>query len=166
MSKRIYGICVAFLVLYSGCTVGLRQKKVADAVPADTSLSVPETRRGSATVQYTFLDTINRGNELRLTDGDFGKQPSAGVSAVAASAETRYRVQLLASSRIETVREKKKEVEKKISEPVMIGYEAPYYKLYAGDFLKRQDAQSFLPTLKRLGFQDAWIVSTKAVSEN
>ena len=56
--------------------------------------------------------------------------------------------------------------QKKIKEQVVIGYEAPYYKLYAGNFLKRLEAQTFLPKLKKLGFLDAWIVSTSVTPEN
>ena len=170
MSKKIYRIVVTCLLLFSGCTMlNQRQKKNVDTMAEDTSSSVSDERRSSATVQYTFLDTLNRGNELQLNEEDFGTQSdkvSNDMSSVAATSEIRYRVQLLASSRIETVREQKKMVEKKISEPILIGYEAPYYKLYAGDFSRRQDAQSLLPKVKRLGFPDAWVVSTKVLPEN
>lgn len=120
-------------------------------------------------VAYTFLDTINSGNELLLTDADFGKSDQKDVSDGSSGksiTETRYRIQVFASNRIETAREQKKELEKKITEQVVIGYEAPYYKLYAGSFLKRQEAQAVLIKLKKLGLIDAWIVSTSVFPEN
>ena len=149
--------------------MNLRQKKSVTTAPEDTASPSSDERKRSATVRYTFLDTLDRGNELQLNDQDFGRQSdkvSSDMSIVTGASEIRYRVQLLASSRIETVREQKKEVEKKLREPVIIGYEAPYYKLYAGDFSRRQDAQSLLPKVKRLGYPDAWVVSTKVLPEN
>ena len=158
------------IVLFSGCALtGMRQKKTTVATDRDTTASAVDEDRAAPSVQYTFLDTLNRGNELRLSEDDFGNQSNKvenDMGAVVAATETRYRVQLIASNRIETVRERKKEVEKKISEPVVIGYEAPYYKLYAGNFLKRQEAQAILPKLKKLGFLDAWVVSTKVLPED
>lgn len=158
--------CILF---FTGCAVTLHQKKTDETVPEDSTETSPGEDKNRPAIQYTFLDTLNQGNELQLTDEPGDKQSdrvkNAGMSTPTLSG-TRYRVQLLASSRIETVREKKKEVEKNIREPVVIGYEAPYYKLYAGDFLKRQDAQALLPKLKRLGYQDAWVVATKVSPEN
>ena len=159
--------CILF---FTGCAVTLHQKKTEETVSEDSTEAFQEEDKNRPAVQYTFLDTLNQGNELHLNDESGDNKQSdrvktTGISTPALS-ETRYRVQLLASSRIETVREKKKEVEKNIREPVVIGYEAPYYKLYAGEFLKRQDAQALLPKLKRLGYQDAWVVSTRVSPEN
>jgi hypothetical protein len=66
-------------------------------------------------VQYTFLDTINRGNELVLTNEDFDKaggQQVAQLTSDTQGDETRYRVQVFASNKIETIREQKKLLEK------------------------------------------------------
>ena len=119
---------------------------------------------------YTFLDTINRGNELALTIDDFEKNGEQKVAIVTShkgsGVEARYRIQVFASNRIETIREKKKELEKQIKEEVVIGYEAPYYKLYAGSFQRRQDAKIMLPKLKKLGYLDAWIVSINITPHN
>ena len=163
----VSAVCV--LIVFSGCMMNLRQKKTTQTADSDTTGQVAEPDEYSAKVQYTFLDTINQGNELRLTDDALGDQSDKVESTTAnttASSETRYRVQLLASSRIETVREQKKMVEKKLSEQVLIGYEAPYYKLYAGSFMTRKDAEALLPKIKKLGFPDAWIVTTKIPAEN
>ncbi len=169
MSRRLIGTGLFCILFFTGCAVNLHQKKSDETTPEDSTGASLEENEKRPMVQYTFLDTLNKGNELQLADEPGGKQfdrvKSTGVSTPALS-ETHYRVQLLASSRIETVREKKKEVEKKIREPVVIGYEAPYYKLFAGDFVKRQEAQALLPKLKRLGYQDAWVVATKVSPEN
>jgi hypothetical protein len=125
----------------------------------------PEEKRITTRIVFTFLDTINYQNELRLTEDDFEKDAKTTESALSEAAlpESLYRIQVFASNRIETVRAQKKELEKSTEEPVIIGYEAPYYKLFAGGFNKKQDAQSILLKLKRIGYVDAWIVSTKAI---
>ena len=169
MSRRLVGIGLLCILFFTGCAVNLHQKKTVEPVSEDSTAASLEEDKNRPDVHYTFLDTLNQGNELQLDDesGDIQaeRMKNAGAAASAMS-ETRFRVQLLASSRIETVREKKKEVEKQIREPIVIGYEAPYYKLYAGDYLKRQEAQALLPKLKRMGFQDAWVVSTRVFPEN
>jgi hypothetical protein len=124
----------------------------------------------SMEVMYTFLDTINRGNEFALSNDDFEKNGEQKVALVTSTKESeaqkRYRIQVFASNRIETIREKKKELELQIKEEVVIGYEAPYYKLYAGSFQKRQDAKVMLPKLKKMGYHDAWIVSINIASQD
>jgi len=170
MGRYVYIAILGLFILFTGCVLtNSQQKRTSDAPSVATAATAVEKDKTVPAVQYTFLDTLNRGNELQLSDNDFSTESNRvenDIASAVTATETRYRVQLLASSRIETIREQKKEIEKKISEPVVIGYEAPYYKLYAGNFLKRQEAQVLLPKLKRLGFQDAWVVSTKAVPEN
>jgi hypothetical protein len=170
MVRYIYGAALCLSVFFSGCALtDLQQKKTAEPSSEATVPPVVQDDESAPDVHYTYLDTLNKGNELQLSDVELGGQATGVANDMAravTATETRYRVQLIASSRIETLREQKKEIEKKISEPVVIGYEAPYYKLFAGNFLKRQDAQVLLPKVKRLGFQDAWVVSTKVVPEN
>ena len=78
----------------------------------------------------------------------------------------KYRIQLFASSQIEALREQKKVAEEKTNLPVFIAYEAPYYKLFAGDFIQKADAEGNLKKLKKIGYNDAWIVSSKGTPAN
>ncbi|MBN1308399.1 MAG: SPOR domain-containing protein [Chitinispirillaceae bacterium] len=164
---RVAVLCIASSFL--GCFGGKAGRKVSGEAAAQTEAVVDNEEVSPSSVAYTFLDTVNRGNELLLTDADFGRSGrnsvSDGTSGESITA-TRYRIQVLASTRIEAARVQKKELEKKIAEQVVIGYEAPYYKLFAGSFLKRQEAQALLMKLKKIGFIDAWIVSAKVSSEN
>ena len=172
MRRSICSIAVVGMVLFPGCFSNKARKVESEERASQPASEAVDERIAPATINYTFLDTINQGKELTLSDEDFGKGDQEGVtgsgsaSAVPAVPETRYRVQVLASNRVETAREQKKELEKKISEPVVIGYEAPYYKLFAGSFPQRQDAQKTLLKLKKLGFTDAWIVSASVTPEN
>ena len=158
------------LLLLPGCLFyPIKKKKVSDESAVTPNTVVVDERVPPASLNYTFLDTINRGNELLLTEADFEKSnqtTESDGSSLQTPPETRYRVQILASNRIEAAREQKKELEKKVKETLVIGYEAPYYKLYAGSFVKRRDAQVLLLKIKKLGFLDAWIVSTSVTPEN
>jgi hypothetical protein len=161
------------MIFIPGCTITEKSRQKSSEqqeITAEPKSVVVDDNKKRSSAQYTFLDTINQGNEILLNDSDFGRNSQKSLNDISTSssvsAETKYRVQVFASNRIETVREQKKELEKKITDPVVIGYEAPYYKLFTGSFLKRQDAQLILIKVKKLGFVDAWIVSTTVVPED
>ncbi len=160
---------VAAMVAFTGCLTpqATRKQKAVPEEGTEGSTTAIIEERPAGSIQYTFLDTINRGNELFLSDEDFDRSDRHNTIENSSAGEvTRYRIQVFASNRIETVREQKKKLEALIKEQVLIGYEAPYYKLYAGDCSKRQEAQVILAKLKKIGYLDAWIVTNNVASEN
>ena len=46
--------------------------------------------------------------------------------------------------------------------PVTVVFEPPYYKLLAGDFAQRSEAENCCAQLKKIRYNDAWIVRTAA----
>jgi hypothetical protein len=44
-----------------------------------------------------------------------------------------------------------------------IGYDAPYYKIRAGDFLVRSEAEEFRRTLHEAGMPEAWVVRDRVL---
>ncbi|MCX7725825.1 MAG: SPOR domain-containing protein [Chitinispirillaceae bacterium] len=173
MSFRLLFLGILVLLLYSCLGTKksrsyIKEKEQTTKVE-ETKIETPKEERG---LVLTYLDTLNQGKELVLTDNDFDKgsegifSPSESGSTATLVAEKRFRIQVLASNRIETVREAKKELEKKISEQISIGYEAPYYKLYVGSFSKKADAKTLLMKLKNMGYNDAWIVAISSGAEN
>jgi hypothetical protein len=121
-------------------------------------------------VQPTYLDTLNAGRELRLSDDDFGavaRPPdtaSASPSRPTAEMAEGFRIQCVASSDIEAVRARKKAVGTSLGYPTYIVYEKPYYKLHVGDFAARKDAESALARVKKAGYPEAWIVRSKVAA--
>lgn len=169
MRRIVFFIVVCFAFVLMGCLSSQSGRAVKDEQEdiSDNRAMVDDDL--PKTIQYTFLDTVNRGKELVLTDSDFSSETDLGTSGETGTdgvKENRFRIQVFASNRIETIREQKKELEKKITERVDMGYDAPYYKLYTGSFVKRQDAQPLLKKLKALGYVDAWVVSSGVISEN
>ncbi len=115
-------------------------------------------------VAPTYLDSLNEGRELRLTDDDFSSiaRQQTDVPARTPSGRTEaadaYRVQCFASSSIEAVRAEKKVAEEKLDFPTYIVFVEPYYKLHVGDFKSRADADAALERIKKAGYSEAWIV--------
>ena len=170
-SRTLLRITVIMSLFFSNCFNNVIKRKSStldDDSQQDVSIEEKKVPV-PADVQYTFLDTINSGNEIALTDKDFGSDSEQKVTRISSShtgVDTRYRVQVFASYRIEAVREQQKQLENKLKEELLIGYEAPYYKLFAGSYENRKEAEKLLPKLKKLGYFDAWIVTTNALSEN
>jgi hypothetical protein len=118
------------------------------------------------TAGETYLDTLNRGRELSLSDKDFisivpETTTVTGAKSGRAEIPNGFRVQCFASSQIERVRAEQKVIETKVKFPVYIVYAAPYYKLLIGDFVARQEADAAATRLKELGYADAWVMRTK-----
>jgi len=163
--KYIIFVLAAFLLATLGCEPAAR--KPADAVEpaptteADLRASYSAAAKGS---NATFLDTLNRGKEVALTDSDL---PALEVTAVTALPDsnpqgvTRFRIQILASSQIDMVRQEKLNAEAATGLPVFMASEQSLYKLYVGDFKTRADADAALPEVKNKGYRDAWVVTVK-----
>lgn len=162
----IFTIIVA--TIWVGCTpLGITKKKTQESEGTEDSNVTQQNRyEPTSPAHYTFLDTLNWGNEISMEDSDFQKEtaPVSEVVMQQAEAAVRYKIQLFASSQIETIREQKRQIETKIKIPLSISFESPYYKLLAGNFAQRSEAELQLKKIKSLGYTDAWIVSTKAVN--
>jgi hypothetical protein len=136
----------------------------------------------------TFLDTLNNGREVSLTGADFSapsvaQKPAVQGNAAQQAADTlsgaitagpkheagvvpsRFKIQILAGTQEQQVKKEKNVLAAKISLPVSVSFEAPYYKLFAGDFAQRIEAETWCAQLKNLGYNDVWIVRTAAAQK-
>ena len=161
--KRVLVVLTVLLVYYVGCTPYMKKMKETKEVTDDASTATQSAaNQRTAPARLTYLDTLNRGKEIRLSESDLANNSlQVSENQVGPASVAHYRIQLFASSRIETLREQKKELEPKLNLPMFIAYEAPYYKLLAGDFMQRSEAEAQLTKLKKSGFPDAWIVTSK-----
>jgi cell division septation protein DedD len=165
MNKKFY-LKVVVVACVVSCTPYIGSKNVDNDTDVENSVQSASDAQAAAAargkVQPTYLDTINADNEVALTqpEGNSLVQPQGAIDS------SRFRIQLFASSQIETLREQKRYFESKIELPLYISFETPYYKLLAGDFSRREDAEAGLAKLKKLGYPDAWIVASKPITEN
>lgn len=171
MNVRVITI-LSITSLVIGCTpyVGKKPELTPPPQPEKKVETVVQVTPSPAVVSsdkqmLTLIDTLNKGKEYALAESDFISQSTKSgkstVSAVQSEMITKYRVQILASSQPERLKEDKKKLEKQISAVLSIVQEAAYYKLYAGEFNQKSDADTLLIKIKKLGYTDAWVATVK-----
>jgi len=160
-----WNVVVVILVLLNSNYA--MSKRVKEEEPSGTSPAY-EVGDKTPTVPETYLDTLNRGREISLPDKSFSPIFSETTAASAQSGgagatevPNGFRVQVIASSQIEKVRSEQKSLESRVSYPLYVIVTPPYYKLVAGDFVKRAEADAAVAKLKELGYPDAWVVRSK-----
>lgn len=132
---------------------------------------------GDSKVTLTFLDTLNKGREVVFVNPEAeqkkkaqalpaprpdtqqvlpptGRDPKRETGSVL----SRFRIQVLATTQEQQARQEKGALAAKTGLPVSIVFEQPYYKLFAGEFTQRAEAENNLAQMKRMGYNDAWIV--------
>lgn len=89
-----------------------------------------------------------------------GYEPSrtGGPEGLVPEMEEGYRVQVFSSQSLTQAQEAEKRVKAITQRKVYLHYDPPQYKVRVGDFLTRSLAIAFCDSIKRLGFQDAWVV--------
>ncbi len=89
-----------------------------------------------------------------------GVTPSQPAELVAG-----FRVQLFSSTDIDEAQAKKAEAEALFpNDWIYLVYDPPTYKIRAGNFLARFEADRFLKQATEKGYQDAWVVPAKVFS--
>jgi hypothetical protein len=123
--------------------------------------------------QLTFLDTLNKGREVSIGAADFAPPapavqtaaqaaPGADTVRKADATPVGIRVQVIASRQEAQVNKEKAMLAAKLDQPLSVVFESPYYKLFAGNFADRAEAEKCLAKVKKLGYNDAWIVRPAA----
>jgi hypothetical protein len=115
--------------------------------------------------QPTFLDTLNKGKELVLTPEDFNR-PAKTVTARAdtfvKTTNSIYQVQFFTTTKLKKAEKEKKDIEETLQVQVSIIEESSdNFKLRAGKFTKKEDAEKLKKQIKEIGHKDAWIVQNK-----
>lgn len=84
--------------------------------------------------------------------------PVEGTPSVAVRG---FRVQLLASREQDEARRVAREAEGRLQVRAYVVYEAPFYKVRAGDFPDRGDALALRDRARGYGYPNAWVVTTE-----
>ena len=164
--QNYVGLGVLLIILNSNHAMSKRpQDQPGETKPVTVMVN---EKSSSVDAPVTFLDTLNKGKEISLSERDYNSiiPESTDASGAKDSREMGvegYRIQCFASSQIERIRTEQKTLETKVKYPLYIVFTPPYYKLLMGDFLKRADADIILTRLKEMGYNDAWVVRTKVM---
>lgn len=109
--------------------------------------------------ETNFFDSLNQGKEIALTAEDFqGKSRAAGPGVGNPSSGAEFQVQFFATTKRDEALKEKSRIEEALSVPVALVYEAPYFKLRAGRFSTRAQAEEFKQRMLEAGHREAWIV--------
>jgi len=158
IQKLLAGVLVMSIL---GCA-GAKKETRKEAPPAKSTVS-----------GLGKLDESFDPSELKEPPYPIKPKPRAGktgktVKAAAAASEDTvqaeqigYRVQLLQTEDAREARELQKRAIIDLDEDVYIQFDDPYYKVRAGDFASRYDAEAFLEKAVKRGFSSAWIVRTR-----
>ncbi len=74
-----------------------------------------------------------------------------------------YRVQMAAVAGAERAEEVRRETEQAVGVPVYVQYDPPLYKIQAGDFRTKPEAENFLKTVQSKGYLGVFLVSVSGV---
>ncbi len=151
-----YLLLMAAALLIAGCGT------TKEATPDNRNAADEAVRRFEAGFQPSDHDPM----KLRTQNRDQRHPDSSSVFAdrdaqSAATSETvqGFRVQVYSSTEIDAARAKKTEFEAAFpDEWFYLQYQAPTYKLRAGNFLTRFEAERFARQLTDQGYREAWAV--------
>jgi len=77
-----------------------------------------------------------------------------------------YRVQFYATNKMAEAEDVLRRARGSLSDSLVIEFETPYYKLFAGPFAKRADADKLVTKLRASGYESAWVVEDRVVQRS
>lgn len=151
---------VIALVLFVGCGSS-RETETSKGIPPEAE----ELRRYEAEFRPSDYDV-----DVKTFFADLRKENERGKTAVEPPTTEPpvvvpgFRVQMLATSEIDEANAKKTEAEAAFpGEWFYIVFDPPTYKLRAGNFLRRADADTFARSISEQGYPDAWVVPERVI---
>jgi hypothetical protein len=160
--KRLTILIVAGLL--AGCGTG---KEAARQGPAGTLQD--DLRRYEGEFRPSDHDSVP-GTAAASSTPLANPLASAASTEAAAGTESDlvpgFRVQIFSSTDIDAAKVKKQEAESDFpTEVFYLQYDPPAYKLRAGNFLQRYEADRFARLAAEKGFTDSWVVPEKVFKQ-
>ena len=155
-----YIICLTMVAALIGCggTKELEKSRPPSSAANDLKKYENEFRPSDYDVDVkTFFSDLRRDNA--------GKKISSEPTVTESSnIVPGFRVQLLATTEIDDANAKKVEAESAFpGERFYIAYDPPAYKLRAGNYITRSDADAFAKFVQTNGYPDAWVVPERVI---
>jgi hypothetical protein len=157
------GLCV--LLIAANASISARRRRDSESGRKKEQAA----KKSQRSAKPTYLDTLNKDDELYLREEDVGEIARAdnALPEKTPAGDTKqskgFRIQCFAASSIQAVRREKKKAEEKLKEEKLkydtyIVFHEPYFKLHVGNFAKRKAAEQALAKIKKAGYAEAWIV--------
>lgn len=156
------GAALALLAFFAGC--GTAEKTAAPRAEHSTATDLRSAEKdfrpsdhGREAGGKRIGDEPGRNEELREAD-------TAAVNASPEELVQGFRVQIFSTTDIDIAKARMTEAETLFpSEWFYLGYDPPVYKIRAGNFLNRHDADRFVRYLSDKGFTGAWAVPQRVL---
>lgn len=147
---------ISAAVLLAGC--GSRRET---AKPETTTEEMSDLHRYEATFSPSEYDQnveeVFRDSKVKVETGGEPVIPPSSIQPP--EIVSGFRVQLISTSNIDEANQMKAAAESQFpAEWFYLVYDAPAYKLRAGNFLARFEADRFAKMLSEKGYRDAWVV--------
>ncbi|KPL00802.1 MAG: hypothetical protein AMJ91_03285 [candidate division Zixibacteria bacterium SM23_73_3] len=150
-------ICLLLCLFLTGCALWPRETVKEDprirgenqfdplGFPQDQVI-VTENEPGEKTEETT---EIEKDNKIIHMDPEGGESQKV------------YRVQFFATKYPDEASQVAELVADQLSEKTYIDYKTPYYWVRSGDCESKEEANSLLEKIKRLGYQESWVVEVE-----
>lgn len=147
----------------------LPEKEAPVIKPGPGEKPLKKEKKAGEPYVYTLVDSASMGNEIVLTPDKLiaeSRTPEADSADNASPGETSvrivdgFRIQVYATTNYLEAERKKEDLSSSVDDKVYVIYEAPYYKIRVGNFLKEEDAKKLKKVLAEMG-HDVSIVKTQ-----
>jgi hypothetical protein len=150
-------------ILVAGCSTGERAGRQTEGSSPNTDIRKFEK---DFTPSDYGPDAAAHRAKAPDTTGGSGEGGNGETAPFAAEMVLGFRVQVYSTSNIDDAKGKKEEAESSFpSEWFYLQYDPPAYKIRAGNFLTRIDAERFRGEAMDRGFRGAWIVPEKVFKQ-
>ena len=134
---------------------GGTEEEGLSSTPIFDPLATPKDREVVPEVYPVAISGVSHPGDSLARPDDMSARPFDAEAA--ASPGEVYRVQIFTSRLYsEAVREKQL-AEEIFNLPLYLDYEVPYYKLRAGDYATRDEAENMLAEIRSIGYREAWV---------
>lgn len=155
--KRLAPGILTLLVLAASCGPGTTPRHVPEEQESGAVAFNPlETPADREIVPELYPLSPDQKNQSLTSHKDTAEKGSKKTDTSGVPMEV-YRVQLFMSRLIGEAGREKAVAEEIFALPVYLDYEVPYYKVRIGDFGTREEAESILPAVQGMGYNEAWV---------
>lgn len=157
--------------LAAGCAAAPRHntsskpQRASESKPYDfrSEGKLPPAGADKAPVEADVEEIPLTDGSLEVSEAEAPPRDTLQVAAPADSTTDGFRVQIFASADREVAENAARAVQQRLGVAAYTELEGGMYKVRAGDYLTRADAETALATMRRHYYPDAWIVATRVV---